>query len=300
MGELKDEAIPRLKGYSVCVANGEIFIFGGRTEEGDHENATWKITGYSSPERVNYVDSEGIPDALPRSYHSAVVVGDEMFVFGGILDTIYLCPHQIPFLSLSKRSWDYLDTSGRVPPPTSHNAVCLSPCGGLIFLLGGLSASGECSASLYELNLKTTTWREIELSIPAYWGHTLSAIGNSLLVVGGIEFSNNIESDKLWCIDLNNDYSISLKECPAVTATHRFSKTDPRQHDLDRDEVLLKPHQKTNGPDGWTELYKQVKQLDGSYESVLGWVPSNHFKECYQARCKSQSKWITLGLQTAH
>ena len=296
--DISKDVIPHLRGHSVCISGSEIFVFGGRSEDGNHQNATWMLSGYSQPERMLYKKVEGVPEALPRSHHSVVVVDDKMFVFGGILDSIFLCPQQIPFLNLSNSSWDYLNTSGKVPLPTSHNASCLSPSGSSIYLLGGVSASGECNSSLYELNLKTNCWIEIKLSIPFYWGHTLSVVGNCLLLIGGIEFNSNVESEKLWCIDCD-EYSVSLKECPAVTATHRFSKTDARQHDLDLNEVLLKPFQRTTGPNGWTELYKQVRQLDGSYESILGWVPSNHIEDCYIARAQHNAA-VLVNNETTH
>lgn len=70
-------------GHSACVKDDSMYVFGGHNEDNEKLRDLWEYTG-SSWNQIEFEDDENAP--FERSGHTAAVVGNNMLIFGGILE----------------------------------------------------------------------------------------------------------------------------------------------------------------------------------------------------------------------
>ncbi|TMW58232.1 hypothetical protein Poli38472_011820 [Pythium oligandrum] len=133
--------------------NGEIYLIGGANREThsfgdahrfDFETKTWSLV---VPERGN----------LPaRSGHSAIAIGDEIVVFGGLDPTECIVYDDVHIFSTRTRQWRQPDVEGWMPQPrNAHAAIRLPDQDGQhrILIYGGSSPSHGAFDDLYVLEM---------------------------------------------------------------------------------------------------------------------------------------------------
>lgn len=120
----------------------------------------------------------------PRDSHSAVVLGNNMIVFGGTSGS-NKC-NDLHILNLVTKEWSRPKCTGTPPSPReSHSATLVDDEELVVF---GGSGEGECLNDLHVLDLKTMRWTspEVKGDIPVPRdSHSATATGKKLLVYGG-------------------------------------------------------------------------------------------------------------------
>lgn len=120
----------------------------------------------------------------PRDSHSAVVLGNNMIVFGGTSGS-KKC-NDLHILNFVTKEWTRPECTGTPPSPReSHSATLVDDEELVVF---GGSGEGECLNDLHVLGLKTMRWTspEVKGDIPVPRdSHSAIAIGKKLLVYGG-------------------------------------------------------------------------------------------------------------------
>lgn len=144
------------RGHSATAVNndGEDYIvliggIDGRSAMSDihvFQCSTWSWM----PEKVKLANAQ---DFGPRSGHTATLVGNSIFVLGG-MDDSGVHYGDLSVLNVSAWLWDTgVATSGKAPPGLcGHSATAV---GSRIFVLGGRKSDGEPSRLVYILDTGT-------------------------------------------------------------------------------------------------------------------------------------------------
>ncbi|KAK7898724.1 hypothetical protein WMY93_019577 [Mugilogobius chulae] len=160
------------EGHTLCVVNGQIFLFGGVSSPDDTEC----LSDFYSFDIVSLEWSmlEVKGRLLKTLDHCSASVRENIYVYGGILQGT-VSDDLLVFNTVSLK-WTPVKTSGSVPP-----ALWGSSCTGVgeqIFLFGGFGSSGDFNRDLYLLHTDTLIWQKFELKgdSPAQsTGHSLCA-----------------------------------------------------------------------------------------------------------------------------
>lgn len=122
----------------------------------------------------------------PRDSHGAVIVGNQMIVFGGTNGSKKV--NDLHILDLGTQEWVQPECKGNPPSPReSHTATLLGDDKLVIF---GGSGEGESNYlnDLHILDLKTMMWMNSDVrgDIPVPRdSHSATAVGHKLFVYGG-------------------------------------------------------------------------------------------------------------------
>ncbi|GMS81058.1 hypothetical protein PENTCL1PPCAC_3233, partial [Pristionchus entomophagus] len=162
----KGRVPPARDGHSAVVHEGQMIVFGGFEEHDqrfsqetfvyDFDSATW-----------SEMSTTGDRPAW-RDFHTAVVIGNEMFVFGGRCDimgqfhsTKDVYDPLMRALNLTTKKWRVVDTKGEIPSGRrSHSAFHHD---GKMYVFGGFNgALNEHYNDLYEFDPKTEIWTKLE------------------------------------------------------------------------------------------------------------------------------------------
>ncbi|KHJ46275.1 kelch repeat protein [Trichuris suis] len=174
----KGDTAPSRDGHSACVYNDQMIIFGG-FEEGyqrfsndtyalDFRNNCW-----------HQLHPEG-PPPVWRDFHTATMIRDRMYVFGGRSDesgpfhtNSELYNTELMYLDFADNSWH--TNNFKIPPdnslwtklyvygncPKPRRRQCCVPIGNKVFMFGGTS---PLTTDFSELPMRDPTWSERNLT----------------------------------------------------------------------------------------------------------------------------------------
>lgn len=127
----------------------------------------------------------------PREGHTATLVADNIYVFGGSSEQGYM--NDLYVLAVGEQSageqmrmaWGTVDVSGRAPPPREgHSATAVNE---RIFVFGGFTEEGY-SNELYVLNVELMAWEKPPVAGTApsgREGHAATLFKDRIIVFGG-------------------------------------------------------------------------------------------------------------------
>lgn len=98
----------------------------------------------------------------PRQGHACAVVGNRLFVHGGMAGTDIF--GDLHVLDLESYKWSSPQVSGDIPPPLAAHGCAV--VGNMLYIFGGLSTDGLATDQLYALNTVTLKWKKITPSTP--------------------------------------------------------------------------------------------------------------------------------------
>lgn len=194
-------------GHAAVQWNGNVVSIGGHTKVKDAselpvhlldtQTGTWSRL---SP-TVAGEDAGGAPPH-PRGSHSATVIGNKAYVFGGeglkrkLIDELWT-------LDLSTMEWDKPLTTGPIPSARSAHTAC-SFRNRYIVIFGGGSVA-TCFDDLAVLDTQTMEWSKPDTegpTPPPRAGHAAAVLGSTLYIVGG---GNNARGcADMYALDISN------------------------------------------------------------------------------------------------
>jgi hypothetical protein len=168
--------------------NGSLMLaYGGR-----YQNAGWVYLPDTGPNNypggLQYNPSTSIWSTLqpsgqpdPRGFHTAVMLGSDMVVWGGYNGTA-------PLDTGARYDTTGLTWSATNPPQPEarydHTAVVLETTPEKMVIWGGMGAGGELdSGGIYELS--ANTWEPTATALTARTNHTAVSTGTAMIVWGG-------------------------------------------------------------------------------------------------------------------
>eukprot|EP01083_Nonionella_stella_P262594 892745_1 len=169
--------------HGVCARGSKVFTFGGIAKKCMNEVRMLDLESRSSGWSLLADSSQ--KHAPPARQNSAVVmVGREMFVFGGS-NKGFLFNDMYAF-DTEKHIWREIPTRGDLPPARDRHAMVFVR--GALYVFGGHSTEVEYAHDMYALDVRASKWRLVRpcsrAPTPRY-GHSLVATEDSLILFGG-------------------------------------------------------------------------------------------------------------------
>ncbi|XP_027205977.2 host cell factor [Dermatophagoides pteronyssinus] len=207
---LKGDIPPGCAAYGITTDGNRVFIFGGMVEYGRYSNdlyelkvATWEW------KKIRARTSKNVEPPRARLGHSFTIVGNKIFLFGGLANDSdnpkqnmpkYLNDLYVLELKNSVYQWDMPNCSGEPPTPReSHTAVTFTPRNGpgpKLLIYGGMS--GFRLGDICILDIPSMTWSKVDPSgsIPFPRSlHTATVIDQKMYIFGGwVPVSCNTDS----------------------------------------------------------------------------------------------------------
>ncbi|KAI1905285.1 hypothetical protein AGOR_G00014530 [Albula goreensis] len=187
---------PAREGHSLCMVKGKLYLFGGSSVPQARECLPGVYCFDIVALTWENLKTSGV--SLRALKHSSAAVGDNIYVFGGILDGIVR--DDLLMFNTVSMTWTPIKTSGHLPPARfNHTFAVVSE---QIYLFGGCSADDSFYKEVHVLSTDTLTWQKCEVKgefPPACEGQTLTAhhdkdiylFGGKCLSANGIVISTN-------------------------------------------------------------------------------------------------------------
>ena len=184
--------------HTSVVYNGDIYMFGGASDA-EYQNDLQVLvgggsffTGSSDPQWTTVATTNA---PTPRYGHSASVVGDKMYVFGGERSgTVFKDLFAYDFATAT---WEYVQASNS-PSPRYDHAAAVS--GSTLIVSGGRS-NDKILSDAWALDLNTMTWSAlVEMDVGARFGHSIAVDGAKQFVFGGFT-ATGFSDDFFRCTD---------------------------------------------------------------------------------------------------
>ncbi|TWW66888.1 Host cell factor [Takifugu flavidus] len=134
------------EGHSLCVVKGKLYLFGGTSDP----RASECLPGVYSFDIVSLIWEclavRGV--ALTTLRHSSAVVGDNIYVYGGLLKGNPT--NDLMVFNTVALNWTPVKTGGWLPPALSDHSFAL--VGEQLFMFGGYEENGDFCRDLHVLN----------------------------------------------------------------------------------------------------------------------------------------------------
>ncbi|XP_046717518.1 host cell factor 2 isoform X2 [Silurus meridionalis] len=145
------------EGHTLCVVKGKLYLFGGSCDPEAKECLPGVYCFDVVTLRWEKLDVGGV--ALKTLRHSSAALGDNIYVYGGIVDGTPT--DDLMMFNTVSMIWTPIKTSG-TPPSARYNHTC-AVVNEEIFLFGGCEADGSYYKDIYVLNIETLTWQKTEV-----------------------------------------------------------------------------------------------------------------------------------------
>jgi N-acetylneuraminic acid mutarotase len=193
--------IPPATYFHSCVSYQDryMIIYGGKIVENNSCNELICMFDTVTNE-WNVVQCSEVQSISGRYGHCAVVIGNEMIVFGGTTEHVVVCNDLLAF-HLVTHTWRVINLFGEVPIGRFHHTVNVLASHLIVF--GGMNIKNEVLSDLYCINAETGGCHSIQTEsiINPIYGHVSFLEDSVLHIIGGS--SNGSE--------LHRDYALSIQ-----------------------------------------------------------------------------------------
>uniref|UniRef100_A0A1E1X9C3 Putative f-box protein n=1 Tax=Amblyomma aureolatum TaxID=187763 RepID=A0A1E1X9C3_9ACAR len=218
--------------------------------------------------------TESGPTISKRYSHSACVLGDSMYVFGGCT-TANTTFNDLWRLDLATRRWIRPLTMGTYPPPKA--CASLVSYKENLLLFGGwthtspypLHQAWRIFRHLHVYNCSANRWTQVSTvgGCPSMAGHSATMQGHLMVVFGGLHCVNPVgpfsSSNDVWVLDLRS-YMWSKQSTTSPKPWPRYGHS---QISLDDTHILI-----VGGCGGPNMLLNDVWLLEISHDSEKPWI----------------------------
>ncbi|CAK9819158.1 Host cell factor [Anthophora plagiata] len=197
----KGDIPPGCAAYGFVVDGSRILVFGGMVEYGKYSDELYELQAVRWEwKKLRPRPPENDPPPCPRLGHSFTLIGNRVFLFGGLANDSEDHKNNIPrylndlytleLLPNGGTVWDVPETHGHAPPPReSHTGVSYtdSKTGKTCLVIYG-GMSGCRLGDLWYLDVDSMTWHKpvVHGPIPLPRSlHTATLIGHRMYVFGG-------------------------------------------------------------------------------------------------------------------
>lgn len=199
MPQVKGDIPPGCAAYGFVCDTSRLLVFGGMVEYGKYSNELYELQAAKWEwKRLKPRVPKSGPYPCPRLGHSFTIIGNRVFLFGGLandsddpknnipryLNDLYILEMK-PFSNVMQ--WDLPITYGTPPPPReSHTAVAYPGPSPKLIIYGGMS--GCRLGDLWQLDIDSMTWSKPIIHGPTPLPrslHSATLINNKMYVFGG-------------------------------------------------------------------------------------------------------------------
>lgn len=259
-----NQAAPQQRQSATLTAVGErLLMFGGRWGESTFLNDAWLYDIASSTWEC-VVESEDTFSLIspvhprgqrpcPRWAHSAVDFGRRVLIFGGSAPG--RCFNDLHWFDLDKRKFMPVAYDGKAPTQRSGHCACALGKASM-FVFGGNTTRMSFN-DLWEFKVLTNRWHQVQstgITPSGRVGHTITAVGTRLLILGGREYATNQFDTCLHAFDTTmNKWS----QVPLVAGISKSGEQEP---------LILRTGHSTDAYEGRLLVFGGLRN-DGSYLS---------------------------------
>ena len=198
---MKGDIPPGCAAFGFVVDGTRILVFGGMVEYGKYSSDLYELQASRWEwKKLRPKNPKNGPPPCPRLGHSFTIIGNKVFLFGGLANDSEDPKNNIPrylndlytleIKSNNVMQWDIPSCYGQAPPPReSHSATAAFDKDGSnprLIIYGGMS--GCRLADLWILHIDTMTWSKPNLGgvppLPRSL-HSATMIGTRMFVFGG-------------------------------------------------------------------------------------------------------------------
>lgn len=208
----------------VSTAQGQIFLFGGETQENMFCSNLYTLTQDKAWQKIFHL----VPK---RDSHAAFMYMNNMYVFAGNVCTVKRdeAAHQLYMYNVSKSEWQSVKTQQQQPTARyQHTATLVGDC---VYVFGGRLDNETFTNDMYILHLsmmnivcllflETMTWKQVETNgtFPvARSGHSAVRDGNRIVIFGGIGAKKQYFNDTIEFNTTTNTFKVLVtKGTPPV------------------------------------------------------------------------------------
>ena len=144
---------------------------------------------------------------IRRTHHVGFLYNDYYYIFGGRdinrrkMNDMYRVHLD---LNDKEQEWELVENDGDIPEPVAeHQGVLYNSS---FYVFGGVNQSEEVSNNLYVYSIEENQWTKYEFEenvVPPRTGHSMSLIGNKLVVFGG--FAKGIFSNSVYIYNIDEN-----------------------------------------------------------------------------------------------
>ncbi|KAH7358225.1 kelch repeat-containing protein [Plectosphaerella cucumerina] len=192
-------------GHSLNILGSKIYIFGGQVEgyfmndlaafdlnQLQLPNARWEMLIQNS-------ESGGPPPGrIPpaRTNHSIITYNDKMYLFGGTNG--YQWFNDVWSYDATANEWTQMDCIGYIPQPREGHAAALVD--DVMYIFGGRTEEGADLGDLAAFRISSRRWYTFQNMGPSpspRSGHSMTAVGKAVVIVGGEPSSSPVTAGDL-------------------------------------------------------------------------------------------------------
>lgn len=166
--------------HTMSAVGNRMFVFGGHDEKNDYLNDMYIL----DLETRIWISAPSSPKApIPRQLHSASVVGELIYIFGGKSSSG--CFGDLAVFDTKLLTWEHLSADGIFPAGRwGHSATVVKDH---IVIFGGWNGTW-CFNDTHVFDTKNSSWKAIQIrgifpAARAY--HSLACVGERLFLFGG-------------------------------------------------------------------------------------------------------------------
>ncbi|VDO86832.1 unnamed protein product [Heligmosomoides polygyrus] len=213
-------------GHTVCAYRGRAYLWGGRNDDYGASSTLHEFDPVLLRWRIVPVEGR-VPPA--RDGHSAVVVGDRMFLFGGFEEDLQRFSQETYVFDFLTNRWSEFNTTGQPPLWRDfHTAVAIDSkmyiFGGRSDYTGQVSETFHSTRDMYDERLKALDLRTGEWSDPICNGvgptgrrsHSAWTYGGKMYIFGGYLGTQNMHYDDLFSFDPSTNHWEKIKMFAAL------------------------------------------------------------------------------------
>ncbi|KAL6743834.1 hypothetical protein Aduo_016829 [Ancylostoma duodenale] len=214
-------------GHTVCAYRGRAYLWGGRNDDYGASSTLHEFDPVLLRWRIVPVEGR-VPPA--RDGHSAVVVGDRMFLFGGFEEDLQRFSQETYVFDFLTNRWSEFNTTGQPPLWRDfHTAVAIDS---KMYIFGGRSdhtGQFHSTRDMYDERLKALDLRTGEWSDPICNGvgptgrrsHSAWTYGGKMYIFGGYLGTQNMHYDDLFSFDPQTNHWEKIKTSGPMPSARR-------------------------------------------------------------------------------
>ena len=188
-----DHFSPR-RDHASAVLNGDLYLIGGRTAATERSNEVWRSADDGLTwDQVAAGTATDNTLFTPRRGHTAEVIGDAIYLFGGTSDGTDRFDDVWTSADRGVTWRQAAAATPRYPARYAHSSAVL---GTTLYVIMGSTSSGATQDIWRSTNLGST-WSQVAgniVGLDPHFGHASVVVGNRVYVIGGFEGLGSVDS----------------------------------------------------------------------------------------------------------
>ncbi|KAI8950455.1 hypothetical protein F4801DRAFT_347625 [Xylaria longipes] len=244
-------------GHSLNIVGSKIYIFGGQVEgffmndlsafdlnQLQMPNNRWEILIESS--EIDAPPTGNVPP--PRTNHSIITYNDKMYLFGGTNGQLWF--NDVWCYDPPTNTWTQLDCIGYIPSPREgHSAALIDD---VMYIFGGRGKIGDDLGDLAAFRISSRRWYTFQNMGPTpspRSGHSMTAVGKSIVVIGGEPSSDTNQVNDLSLVYVLDTTKIRYPNDAQIQSNTQKSQQARRPSGESASARGAPSREGSNGPD---------------------------------------------------